>query len=371
MLKKLYLFISLILFLIVNVNALVITDNTYLNNPINSNTTSQLITINTDVNSQCYITSNGIVNQSMTTSNNLVHTYNYVMGVPTLYNTTYNYSIDCVNSEPLSQTITDTTFLGLKTLNPAISCPSGICLDGSRLVSSNYPSGVYQDFNWICKGVLGANWNYQSLTNIYYSGQFLRANSDYSYSQWITNGNGNAMNTLTCSNPNGGVTTYNSSNSSLLRLGDISLNINVDTPFQNTNYTFDEFVFDLNLTTDKNSTCYYSFQNNETIFSNTNSTNHSTQVNLPIATTNIQNLIYDIKCVYENTNFNSILRVNKAKLPLSFDILVPINNQVFNAQTSNIEFNINTNYQSNCFYKLSNQNKFNSIFKYWWFIPSN
>lgn len=344
--------------LLFNVNALIITDNTYLNNPINPQATSQLISLTTDKISTCYITANGINNQSLTTSNGLNHTYDFPLGSPIVNDTTYNYSIDCFSLIPTTKTFS-TDWLTMSNLNPLLNCSTGNCVNTARLTNSNYPSGVYHDFTLICPAVLGSNWVYQTHTVTSGHFQMLRVETDLTLrpfsNTWL---NGQVMNTVTCQGLNSGNYTFNSSNSSLFRTAYINLNVTIDTPFQDYNFTFDEFKFDLNITTDKISTCYYSFQNNETIFNNTNSLNHNTKINLPIATQNIQNLVYDIRCSYQNHNFTKILQVNKDQIPLSFDILVPTNEQVFNSQTSNIQFDINTNYQSNCYYKDFNETNY-------------
>jgi len=360
MIKKLSIFFSLIFILMVNVNALIISDLTPNNSPYSFNSTNQLITISTDNRSICKIDTNFQSGIIMTTNDNLTHIYDYNFGNITLNNTNYNYNVSCFLDIPIVENvITPTNLASLQTINSNITCNDVYGGGGNEclLVQGVIASQVHA--NNTCKVLYGGSSNFvrgtlsgqsTSQCSFYPSvpGSTVFNNNcgyrSYWVSQWYTS--------MTCSNI--GELQLTKINKVLTRKG-INFNISITNPNQNHNFTFDQYQFNLNLTTSKNSICYYNFLNNETIFSNTNSTNHNTLITLPIANQNTQNLIYNIRCNLEGYNFTKILQVNKAQLPLSFDILVPVNNQIFNAQTSNIEFNINTNYQSNCFYKLSNQ----------------
>lgn len=140
-----------------------------------------------------------------------------------------------------------------------------------------------------------------------------------------------------------------------------SLNIQINTPLENYNYTYDVTNIDLDLTTTINSNCSYIYNGTETLFSITNGLTHLTNFNLPVATTQNQEFNIEITCSDNTYSQSQNITFYKQQEPLNFQIYIPQDQQHFNFDTSVIEFYIETNYIADCNYSVYNMTDYLSF----------
>jgi len=132
------------------------------------------------------------------------------------------------------------------------------------------------------------------------------------------------------------------------------INLIVNTPIDNFNYTYDVPSVLFNVSTDISTSCSYTYNNVTTLFSNTGGFNHSSTFNLPAGINQSQTFNIEFGCT--NTTYSQYKNITfyKQQVPLALDIIVPKENQIFNIDTSQIEFYLQTNYVTDCNYKRDN-----------------
>jgi len=127
----------------------------------------------------------------------------------------------------------------------------------------------------------------------------------------------------------------------------------VNTPSHLTNYTFDVTSVPVDITTAVPTNCSYTndFDNATILFSTTGGTSHQATLTLPPAINQSQTFNVDFTCNNVVHTQNTILTLFKQRVPLNLDIIVPKANQIFNVDTGQIEFFLETNYQTDCSYQ--------------------
>ena len=132
------------------------------------------------------------------------------------------------------------------------------------------------------------------------------------------------------------------------------INLIVNTPIDNFNYTYDVPSVLFNVSTSISTSCSYTYNNVTTLFSNTGGFNHSSIFNLPAGINQTQTFNVEFGCT--NTTYSQYQNITfyKQQVPLALDIIVPKENQIFNIDTSQIEFYLQTNYVTDCNYKRYN-----------------
>ena len=132
------------------------------------------------------------------------------------------------------------------------------------------------------------------------------------------------------------------------------INLVVNTPLDNFNYTYDVPQVLFNVSTSISTSCSYTYNNVTTLFSNTGGFNHSSIFNLPAGINQTQTFNIEFGCT--NTTYSQYKNITfyKQQVPLALDIIVPQENQIFNIDTSQIEFYLQTNYVTDCNYKRDN-----------------
>ena len=134
------------------------------------------------------------------------------------------------------------------------------------------------------------------------------------------------------------------------------LTIEINSPIQNFNYTYDVSNLELNIDTTLNSDCTYTYNAIETPFTTTGLLNHISQFNLGAPINESLNFEILLTCVDETLTYTTekSLIFHRQQEPLDFEIFVPQDQQHFNYDTSVIEFYIETNYVADCTYLVYN-----------------
>jgi len=132
--------------------------------------------------------------------------------------------------------------------------------------------------------------------------------------------------------------------------------IEINTPIEFFNYTYDVENIELNIDTSINANCDYTYNAITTPFTTTGLLNHVSQFNLGAPINESLNFEILISCIDETLTFTTEKTIifHRQQEPLDFEILVPQDQQHFNYDTSVIEFYIQTNYVANCTYQVYN-----------------
>ena len=136
--------------------------------------------------------------------------------------------------------------------------------------------------------------------------------------------------------------------------------ITVNTPINGFNYTFDVQNLTFDVDTNINSSCQYEFEGSNTSMTSSDNQEHTVFFNLGAETNFSKTFDVDFHCQSLETNETSTneLTFYRQQEPLDLDILVPTQNQVFNAGTMTINYFLQTNYVAECSYKTNNETVF-------------
>ncbi len=136
-----------------------------------------------------------------------------------------------------------------------------------------------------------------------------------------------------------------------------SLDITLNNPPQNTNYTFDVENTLLSITTNLNASCNYTYLGVTTDLGTADNLTHGGVLNFGEAFNGTKQIDVTFNC--ENIENSSLkdeynLTFYQQGVPLALELYVPLDEQEFDLETNEIEFHIETNYLADCTYLVYN-----------------
>jgi len=145
-----------------------------------------------------------------------------------------------------------------------------------------------------------------------------------------------------------------------------TLDIVINTPLNNFNYTYDVSSFNFDVDTDYNSSCSYQDTYNNgsvTPFTSTGFLSHTSNFVMGIPVNQTLQYDFNVSCYSAEINDTAIqsVTVYRQPEPLEFNILVPQDQQTFDFATSEITFYMLTNYVANCEYLINNDSIYTSF----------
>lgn len=131
-----------------------------------------------------------------------------------------------------------------------------------------------------------------------------------------------------------------------------NITINVNSPADLFNYTYDVMNVSVNIDTNVNASCYYTYNATNTNLTTVTNQNHLETFNLGVPVNDTLTYNVDFTCTQLNNPLNNSVTESiefyKQREPLDFQIVVPEDEQIYSKSTSELTFYIVTNYVSEC-----------------------
>lgn len=131
----------------------------------------------------------------------------------------------------------------------------------------------------------------------------------------------------------------------------------VNAPVHTTNFTFDVEQIPFNIDSDVNSSCSYTWNTTTTDLNTSDNLNHLGTFDMGSATTSQKAFEVQFDCAdLTNTSLIGTSNVTfyQRQVPVNLTLFVPIDEQTFIRPINAIEFHIETNYQAECNYLVTN-----------------